>query len=135
VAQLIVVAAVAVLDGAGRMLTVRKRGTTRFMNPGGKPEPGESPLEAAVREVEEELGLLLDPLRLVPLGVWEAPAANEPGATVRAHAFRTDLPTGAAVAPQAEIDELRWVTAEQALASPELFAPLLVQSFVPALRG
>ncbi|MDQ4110455.1 MAG: NUDIX domain-containing protein, partial [Actinomycetota bacterium] len=39
------------------MLTVRKNGTTKFMLPGGKLEPGESAAEAAVREVAEELGV------------------------------------------------------------------------------
>ncbi|MGP9650592.1 NUDIX domain-containing protein [Glutamicibacter sp. AOP38-B1-38] len=41
---------------AGQVLAVRKRGTATFMVPGGKPEPGESPLDAGVREVSEELG-------------------------------------------------------------------------------
>ena len=39
----------------GHVLTVRKRGTSMFMFPGGKPEAGESPVEAGVREVREEL--------------------------------------------------------------------------------
>jgi 8-oxo-dGTP diphosphatase len=38
-----IVAAVA-LDAAGRTLLVRKSGTAAFMQPGGKPDPGEAPL-------------------------------------------------------------------------------------------
>ena len=38
----IIVSAVCVFDAAGRLLTVRKRGTDKFMHPGGKPEPGET---------------------------------------------------------------------------------------------
>lgn len=132
-AQTIVVAAVALLDDAGRMLTVRKRGTTRFMNPGGKPEPGETPVQAAVREIEEELGVRLDPAGVHELGVWSAAAANEPGATVRAYAFRALLPAGATPQPRAEIAELRWATRAEALAAPQEFAPLLVERFVPVL--
>lgn len=138
-----VIAAVAIVDDRGRMLTVRKRGTTRFMNPGGKLEPGESGLDAAVREVREELGLQLDPTQVHTLGVWTAPAANEPGWTVAADAFWTRLSAGAAPEPQAEIEELRWVglTEIEELIKlapdgvPEQFAPLLVTHFVPALRG
>ncbi|WP_375492149.1 NUDIX domain-containing protein [uncultured Jatrophihabitans sp.] len=141
--QLIVVAAVALLDGDGRMLTVRKRGTTRFMNPGGKLEPGETPAQAAVRELHEELGLELPIATLVELGTWSASAANEPGATVRAHAFRAPLPSGAVPRPAAEIDEQRWVGLDEVAALvasapngvPADYAPLLVQHFLPALRG
>ncbi|HEX9086427.1 MAG TPA: NUDIX domain-containing protein, partial [Arthrobacter sp.] len=39
---LIIVSAVCVFDEAGRLLTVRKRGTDKFMHPGGKPEAGET---------------------------------------------------------------------------------------------
>ena len=38
----IVVSAVCVFDRSGRLLTVRKRGTDKFMHPGGKPEAGET---------------------------------------------------------------------------------------------
>ena len=81
-----VTASVCVLrDGA--LLTVRKRGTSRFMLPGGKLEPGESPVECAVREAAEEIGLVLDADDLTELGDWTSPAANEPDALVRSTVF------------------------------------------------
>lgn len=43
-----------------RVLLIRKRrghGAGRINGPGGKPEPGETPLECAVRETEEEVGV------------------------------------------------------------------------------
>ena len=137
------IAAVAIVDDQDRMLAVRKRGTSRFMNPGGKLEPGESGLDAAIREVREELGLSLDPTSVHTLGLWTAPAANEPGWAVEADAFWTRLPAGARPRPQAEIEELRWVglaEIEELITAatdgvPEQFAPLLVTHFVPALRA
>ena len=42
-----IVAAV-VADERGRLLLVRKRGTTAFMQPGGKPEAGETPAETVL---------------------------------------------------------------------------------------
>jgi 8-oxo-dGTP diphosphatase len=44
----------------GRVLLIRKRrghGGGRINGPGGKPEPGESPLECVLRETEEEVGV------------------------------------------------------------------------------
>ena len=124
-----VTASVCVLrDGA--LLTVRKRGTAMFMLPGGKLEPGESPLECAVREAAEEIGLVLAPEQLIELGDWTAAAANEPGARVRSTVFLT--PDGqAAPEPLGEIEELRWATLDDR--SSDL-APLLVEHVLPALE-
>ena len=63
---LIRVAAVVFRDGEGRVLTVRKRGTERFMLPGGKPEAGEEFIDTAAREVDEELGLAVTTRRQAP---------------------------------------------------------------------
>ena len=52
-------AAVCFRDPADRILTVRKRGTSAFMLPGGKVEHEESPESAVLREVFEELGVEL----------------------------------------------------------------------------
>jgi 8-oxo-dGTP pyrophosphatase MutT (NUDIX family) len=83
----IVVSAVCVFDDAGRLLTVRKRGTDKFMHPGGKPEAGETAAEAAARELEEEVGIVLAPDRLDLLGCWLADAANEAATKIEATVF------------------------------------------------
>ena len=46
------VSAVVFRDEQDKVLTVRKHGTSKFMFPGGKPEPGESAVETAIREGE-----------------------------------------------------------------------------------
>lgn len=102
-----VVAAV-VVDPAGRVLLVRKRGTSAFMNPGGKPEPGESPEEALIRELAEEVGLRVALDRLRYLGRFSAAAANEPGHTVEAEVYGLRVADGR-VGPQQEIDEVVWI--------------------------
>nr|WP_274638533.1 NUDIX domain-containing protein [Microbacterium bovistercoris] len=97
------------MDAAGRALVVRKRGTASFMQPGGKPEPGESAAAALVRELAEELGVKTDAAALTSLGTFTAAAANEPGHDVVADAFALTLDP-AQVRAAAEIAELRWIT-------------------------
>ncbi|QEW04876.1 NUDIX domain-containing protein [Microbacterium lushaniae] len=105
------VSAAVILDAEGRLLLVRKAGTTAFMQPGGKPEPGESPSETLSRELAEEVGIHVAPADLSALGTFTAAAANEPGFVVVAEVFAADIgsqhPTIGA-----EIAELRWVAAD-----------------------
>lgn len=111
-------------DTTGAVLTVRKRGTARFMFPGGKPEPGESALQTAIRECREELQLELDPAQLEPRGDYRAVAANEDGFDVEAAVFVCSAPVDrATLSPAAEIAELRWQPLDGSVLPPDL-APL-----------
>jgi 8-oxo-dGTP diphosphatase len=101
------IAAALLCDERGRTLLVRKRGTSAFMQPGGKIEPHEEPVAALRRELREELGLIVKPSEPVHLGRFTAPAANEPGRSVDCELFRIDL--SGEVAPAAEIEEIAWV--------------------------
>ena len=125
------VSAVVLTDVAGRVLMVRKRGTDSFLNPGGKPEPGETPEQCAVRELREELGLELDPEELLPLGRHRAAAANETDTVVRADVFRAPDPLDRLPVPRSEIEEARFVDP----ASPEPgWAPLFTERILPLLN-
>ncbi|WP_368245423.1 GNAT family N-acetyltransferase [Janibacter sp. Y6] len=123
----IVVSAVTLRDADGQVLTVRKRGTSLFMQPGGKPEPGESAHACAVREVEEELGLRLDPALLRLVGVHRTAAANEAGQELLATVFEHPALEGHSapvVHPAAEIEQVRWLDPREPL--PDDLAPLLL---------
>ena len=121
--RIIRVSAALIVDEAGRLLVVRKRGTSVFMQPGGKPEPGETAAQTLVRELHEELGVRVPPHDLEPLGSFSADAANEAGLTVVAAMFRValDQPVRAA----AEIDEVRWMLPSEL--ATERVAPLITQ--------
>ncbi|MFE4198016.1 NUDIX domain-containing protein [Paenarthrobacter sp. NPDC056912] len=128
--DLIVVSAVCVYNAEGHLLTVRKRGTDKFMHPGGKPEPGETAAQAAARELFEEVGIELSPQELEPLGVWLAVAANEAATTIEATVFTA--PGTWAAHPSAEIAEIRWLDLTAPL--PTDLAPLLTDHVLPALK-
>ena len=101
------IAAGLIVDHAGRVLLVRKRGTTTFMQAGGKIEPNESAYQALIRELDEELGFAAEPHAPEYLGAFTAVAANEEKCLVKADVFyiRADLD----VAPAAEIEEVAWI--------------------------
>ncbi|GAA1532420.1 8-oxo-dGTP pyrophosphatase MutT (NUDIX family) [Microbacterium ginsengiterrae] len=122
------VSAAVITDDADRVLVVRKQGTTAFMQPGGKPEPAESPAQTLARELDEELGLLVDVEDLTPLGRFESAAANEPGHRVIADAFALRIDADA-VTVQAELAELRWITPKE-IGALEL-APLSLEHLLP----
>lgn len=101
------IAAAIIADASGRLLLVRKRATSAFMQPGGKIEPHEAPVDALVRELREELGLVIDPATAVPLGLFRAKAANEPDSTVEAELFAVSIESRPI--PGAEIEEMIWL--------------------------
>ena len=127
----IVVSGVVVRNRAGQLLTVRKRGTQRFMLPGGKPEPGESAVDAAVRECAEEVGLHVAAADLQTVGVFHTIAANEPGHGLVASVYAYPTPVHT-VSASAEIDEVRWLDPDAAL--PDDLAPLLVEHVIPICK-
>jgi len=114
-------------DADGRMLLVRKRGTTAFMKPGGKRDGGEDDLATLARELDEELGCRLVHAEL--LGNFSAPAANEAGFTVQSATYLATVE--GAIAARAEIEELAWI--DPAAPGDLRLAPLLTEQVLPAL--
>ena len=125
--NVISVVAALIRDENGRVLLVRKRGTTAFMQPGGKRDPGESDIAALAREVVEELGCHIAESSARPLGVFECAAANELDYKVRAAVYAVDV--AGPVIPRAEIDQVVWVDPR---ALPDLpLAPLTRDHVLP----
>ncbi|MEB0045003.1 MULTISPECIES: NUDIX domain-containing protein [unclassified Pseudomonas] len=129
--RLIRIAAALLIGPDGRTLLVRKRGTEAFMQPGGKIESHEQPLQALARELEEELGLVVDPAHATYLGQFSAPAVNEPGFVVHAELFQLTIDSG--VTPAAEIEEVRWI--DPATDGDVTLAPLTRDLILPFYRA
>ena len=80
------VVALALIDPRGRILMQKRKagadhgGLWEF--PGGKVEPGESPYFALIREIAEELGVVVAAIDLRDEGeVWAEPISSDPQAT------------------------------------------------------
>ncbi|WP_406725682.1 NUDIX domain-containing protein [Streptomyces sp. GD-15H] len=108
----------------GRILCARPRGKDVFYIPGGKREGAESDVETLLREIEEELAVVLDPDTAVHVGTYEAAIPGTAGTT--------GLPEGAVVRmacytaecegepePSSEIEEMAWFSyADRELVPP-----------------
>jgi mutator protein MutT len=106
-----------VRDAAGRLLLVR-RGQPPALGswtlPGGRVEPGETPSEAAVREVREETGLDVQVVRLL---------ATLPVLGYLVHDFEATV-TGGALRAGDDADDVRWYSLDE-LTAVELSPGLL----------
>lgn len=114
-----------------RLLLVRKKGTTFYILPGGKPELGESDLTALNREIVEELGCGIDPGSIEQVGTFSDAAAGMPGTLVTVRLYRGTLV--GTPRPMSEIDLLVWHGLDDGDADE--LAPSLRNSIIPFLTA
>jgi 8-oxo-dGTP pyrophosphatase MutT (NUDIX family) len=111
----VVRAAGGVITRAGRdcaeILLVHRPRYDDWTLPKGKAEPGESDEDCAVREVEEETGLLCELGREVAVSEYEDAA----GRPKRVRYFAMTPREGAEAVPRNEVDDVRWLPRERAL--------------------
>ncbi|WP_329246124.1 NUDIX domain-containing protein [Streptomyces sp. NBC_01478] len=112
-------AIVAVLRRADRVLVIRRgpdSARSGYWAPlSGKLEPGETQEEALVREVHEEVGLTVSPLRKV----WQSETDD---GTFRLHWWTAaETGNGTIVPDPGEVSEVRWVTPAEFLTLAPLF--------------
>jgi len=111
----------------GRVLVIHHRRLDTWLPVGGELHPGETPLEAAVRELGEETGLAgrFEPLAGAADGVppgylgYEEHMAGSKGLHMN-FVFVAEVAADAEVAPNHEFGDWRWVDRDElaALASP-----------------
>jgi len=109
--------AVAVMAHQGRLLVIRRSRTViapgTFCFPGGRIEPGETEQEALVRELREELGAAIRPVRRI----WQCVTPWQ----VRLAWWSARLDDGTELVPNpAEVESVHWWTPEEMAQLPDL---------------
>ncbi|MGN6504531.1 MAG: (deoxy)nucleoside triphosphate pyrophosphohydrolase [Tepidisphaeraceae bacterium] len=120
----VVAVAIGIVIERGRLLICQRKATAVLGGlwefPGGKVEPGESDADAAIRELREELGIVVRPIEhLAPI------THTYPHATIRLQPILCRLVDGS---PRAiECVDFRWVAPEalRDYTFPEANGPLL----------
>lgn len=98
-------------DDSGRVLVLRTPDGAWTL-PAGQVEPGESPRDAVVREVREELALEVTATRLLDVfggAAWRVTYANGDEVEYMVSVFACDVASGSLTCDGDEIAEAHWV--------------------------
>lgn len=112
-------------DADDRALIVKASYKSYWTFPGGVIDPGETPLEGAVRETREEVGLVIDPATV--RFAWVANRVSQAADTYQ-FVFRAPLPAGVAdkIALQPdEINDYAWVKKSEVLTGDRQYGEVL----------
>ncbi len=90
------------------ILSTKSYGKDKYYIPGGKREPGETDEQALIREIREELSVIIDPKTLHYFGTFEAQAhGHTEGILVKMTCYSGEY--SGSLKTNAEIEEMKWL--------------------------
>ncbi|BAL88850.1 putative NUDIX hydrolase [Actinoplanes missouriensis 431] len=93
----------------GAILSTRSIGKDVYYLPGGKREPGESDIDTLIREINEELDVIIVADSATHAGTFHAQAHGHPdGIMVRMTCYTAEY--RGELRPNSEIEEIAWLT-------------------------
>jgi len=91
-----------------KLLSTRSKGKTAYYIPGGKREPGETDSQTLIREIEEELSVVIIPDTINYMGTYKAQAdSHKTGIIVKMTCYTSDYSGNLSIAN--EIEEIKWL--------------------------
>lgn len=126
--KVITVAAGIVLNEVQQLLVVRKKGTSCFMQVGGKLEQKEAPEVTIVREILEEICCNAEVQQFV--GRFETKTANEPDHQLVSYVYLVKLDQLPKI--EAEIAEMKWIDLDE---RGVILAPLTTEVVIPWVKA
>ncbi|WP_404869158.1 NUDIX domain-containing protein [Kitasatospora griseola] len=103
---------ISILEDSIRSVLLIKRGKApfkgRYALPGGHVDDGESAMDAAVQELEEETGVKVPPSWLREVGVYDAPG-RDPRGRYSTTAYVVTVPAGTQAVAADDAAAVRWV--------------------------
>lgn len=118
-----------IFDDEGRLLCVRMNyANGGWTTPGGRVEPGESPVDALRREVLEETGYTVNPKSLI--GVYAKPFEDDV-----VLCFEACITSRSDWVPNEEITEVRWFSAAELPTDMSAVVKARIQDALAGKRG
>lgn len=115
-----------------KLVVARTEGKDFFIPPGGKPETGETILQAGIREGYEELGISISESDLEIIGSSSAPAAGQEDTIVTMTQLLVKKYTGD-LSAQSEVEELERIDSSNT--SGLKLGSILEHDILPSLKS